>query len=251
MAVFEQGGGGGRVLPDGSLGGVGNDDFAIAPPDLSWPPTQEQWAALQEFLSILGKNTSQNIASPRLLGRYASGYGPPQAITVGSRLSLSSTGVLSADVQASTGGLPSGYNLFAVSGTLSSAQLDTLNATPVTIASAPGTNKLIVPLEILIVTKIPSGSTWSNGPTYNMKYTGAGVNLNLFATLPSNLNRSGPATTVAYNTGFSWAQLTSQQSINKGIDLQFSLDAVPSGSSTATADYWFSYWVVDSVTQAS
>jgi hypothetical protein len=140
-----------------------------------------------------------------------------------------------------------GMAMFAAKGTLSAAQLDTLNASPVEIVSAPGAAKVILPVFFQIYTRIPTGSNWTGAGNYNLQHTTAAIQLNSGA-IPSNLNAAGPRNTLSCNSGWTYNSITS--AINQGISIRIVPDVVPGGAGQADALWWFWYTVVDSMIPA-
>lgn len=78
-------------------------------------------------------------------------------------------------VGASTTTLPSGISVtqdaFTAVLDISTAQLDALNGTPLTVVPAAGANKIIVPVD-WSVTAVKSGAAWTANPALSLVYSG-------------------------------------------------------------------------------
>ena len=128
--------------------------------------------------------------------------------------------------------------------TLSTAQLDTLNATPVQIAAAPGAGKVRIPVMISMrLTK--SNGTWSAGPVFNLQYVGN--NTDLTAGWVSNLNvvGTGPLVTVVPIDAVKTFSIGGGfDPTNVALEIVFGADTAP-GAETATAVIVLAYYDLD------
>ncbi len=122
-----------------------------------------------------------------------------------------------------------------VTGTLTAAQIITLNSVPVQLVASPGSGKVIIPGK-LVFEMIPSGTAFQTGGTVSV-YAHSGSAIYSGAIPASVVNASGTTKSV---TSISAKTETNgfTEAANTGYDLKASADFTVG---TGTAAYWFSY----------
>lgn len=130
--------------------------------------------------------------------------------------------------------------LFTVKKTLTLAQLDALNATPVAMISAPGANKAIVPITYSIYST--RSGAWTTSSTGVLRYAGGAINLIL--TSPSfSLNVAGAGSRLTRGNGIQTTTIT-DTFLNTGIELTCAGDMNP-GAQTGSAVVTIVYYIED------
>lgn len=239
MAVFNQGGGGGRA---GATPANEEDDFGrVSALDLTWPMTPDGLERLNEYLRETAYAIQRikrmvtkadgsfldDVTSQRLLGRYAGTDGQIQEIEIGDNLELTAAGILNAS-SGGGGGLTDVIEFAQLS--ISNAELSTLNTTPLTIVAAPGASRALFPTwwMVDVIKTIASG-----GASPNLRVRWDGQTTDLAPTLVLDLatgtrnfvNISGFANSVQNNS-------TAHAKANKALKISSSADNI--GSSDAS-----------------
>jgi len=129
--------------------------------------------------------------------------------------------------------------VFTVRLKLTTAQLDTLAATPITIIPAPGTNKVIQLISVICVTT--RSGAWSASPNYQFRYNGIATNLTT-GSPTSLLAGAGAGTQTAMSTVVNGGPSSSAS--NVAVEVNFSADTNP-GAQTATAWIQAAYAILD------
>ena len=127
--------------------------------------------------------------------------------------------------------------------TLSTAQIDTLNATPVQIVAAPGAGIVRIPVWVAMrLTK--SNGAWSAGPVFNLQYVGN--NTDLTGGWVSNLNVVGTGPLVAINpvTTQTFSIGGGFDPTNVALEIVLGADTAP-GAETASAVITLAYYDLD------
>ena len=213
MGAYNQGGGGGRAVDV-----TESDQFAFDQPfEIGSTFTAETAQQINDMFRILFKSQTR-------------------AQTAINSIITTSTG-----------------NIEYVRTTLSSAQLDTLNATPVVLVEAQGVGTYVLPVYVSISTYRGDSTAWSAGPTYRLQYTGDTASL-MVTSIGSFLD-AGAFASPSYAKGNSMsADLsgghtgTSYASLNTSLEIVFSVDTNPGGAAHAVVELWYVVHTNNSVT---
>lgn len=230
--VFNFGGGG---SPAGADAADASLDLSLAYPfELTWPLTADSVANLNDALRLLFQYSIGDINTRKLIGRAASGKGKAQEISIGSNLTLSSAGTLSA-----SGGTSA---LSQASLTISTVQLGTLNSVPLTIVAAPGAGIAIVPLHaaITVVKTVASGGP---SPSISTRIEGIAQD-NITAMVLDLANAPRTLFNSAVNPNSSMTSATFANMTNKALTVRTTSDSI--GSTDAVIQFSVVYYLVTS-----
>lgn len=202
-------------------------DVVLAPRQIAWMIYEPDRQAIALFIT------------PQQSGGMGSGIsGPTSAVSGNLAVFDGVTGQILKD-----GGAGSGVQI--VSASFTTAQIDALNATPITLVAAPGANKMIIGVSLGVQTK--RSGVWSNsGTNWLIRYIGVSPATTMFSVLSSFLTAAGANThevrSVATGPTLS-NNSTSNYLNNVGVELSMTGDANP-GIQTGSFDLTLAYYVV-------
>lgn|SRR3990167_1039232 len=228
MGVFEIGGGGSPAST-----GSQNSLYAFDKSDeLVWPPTPEQWAALNEMLAILFRNGTRAAKDIRT-GNAAFVTGPASAVSGNIATFDGTTGKLLQDGGSTIAAISGGdFSLADVS--LTEAQLESLNTTPIQIIAAPGAGQLLWVKMIYVILNVTAA--YGSSPTLNAVYDGNGA----FTALTTTISMAWNSTGTKYNHGTPSTQSYTTTGggfdpANAAVNIRASADPSDPGTGAATA----------------
>jgi hypothetical protein len=133
---------------------------------------------------------------------------------------------------------------------LSSAQIDTLNVTAVTLVRAAGPGTIILPINMVSIGRIPTGSNWTSWTSTNIRWNNASGSI--AGTIAQGFNRSGPATIYNGYLQTNFSVLNSTLDIrNKDLVIQAGADPVPGGNGVGTVDVYTWYVIMGNLSPST
>lgn len=132
------------------------------------------------------------------------------------------------------------------SGTITQAAIAAMNVTPVNLVSAPGANRIIMPISLFVMCSIPTGSSWAGAPSIQIQHASAAIQLQT-GTTGTNFNAAGPRNTFIFNSTWSYDSIT--DAANQAIQMKLSGAATPGGAGIGQFQWWLWFLVIDGVTR--
>ena len=214
MGAYNQGGGGGRAIDV-----TENDQFAFDQPfEIGSKFTAETANQINDMFRILFKSQTR-----------------------------AQTAIDAINTSTDTGSIQ------YVRATLTSAQLDTLNATPVILVEAQGVGTYVLPIYLSISTYRGDSTAWSAGPNYRLQHTGDTTSL--MVTAIGSFLSAGAFAPPSYAKGNSVSTNlsgghtgTSYTSLNTSLEIAFTADTNPGGAAHAVVELWYVVHTNDSPT---
>jgi hypothetical protein len=139
-----------------------------------------------------------------------------------------------------------GGEVYFASVSLTSQQLDDLNATPVQIVAAPGAGKVIVPLGIEYIVNKANNTTWTAGPNFQLIH--AGQTTSLATGGISGLSSSSSGYVIGASPQTTWTYAVGTDVTNAALQVRFSSNTTPNPgppAGSATARVSCAYIIID------